>query len=141
MDEYQTVVSVGELMVKENVLTDIGLRLLNNNIFADLTLETNEARTRVAIYMTIVVNIAVLYGGYVEENNLEKDKFDVIRKVALKFMEVLPNLVKTLPDKYLETYHGAKVASFKQGQKFDEYFPLPPEDQKFIDSVRGAKEA
>ena len=92
MDEYQTVVSVGELMVKENVLTDIGLRLLNNNIFADLTLETNEARTRVAIYMTIVVNIAVLYGGYVEENNLEKDKFDVIRKVALKFMEVLPNL-------------------------------------------------
>jgi hypothetical protein len=141
MDEYQTVVSVGELMVKENVLTDIGLRLLNNNIFADLTLETNEARTRVAIYMTIVVNIAVLYGGYVEENNLEKDKFDVIRKVALKFMEVLPNLVKTLPDKYLETYHGAKVASFTQGQKFDEYFPLPPEDQKLVDSVRGAKEA
>ena len=141
MDEYQTVVSVGELMVKENVLTDVGLRLLNNNIFADLTLETNEARTRVAIYMTIVVNIAVLYGGYVEENNLEKDKFDVIRKVALKFMEVLPNLVKTLPDKYLETYHGAKVASFTQGQKFDEYFPLPPEDQKLIDSVREAKEA
>ena len=141
MDEYQTVVSVGELMVKENVLTDIGLRLLNNNIFADLTLETNEARTRVAIYMTIVVNIAVLYGGYVEENNLEKDKFDVIRKVALKFMEVLPNLVKTLPAKYLETYHGAKVASFTQGQKFDEYFPLPPEDQKLVDSVRGAKEA
>lgn len=140
MDEYQTVVSVGELMVKEKVITEVGMRLLRNNVFEDMLLETPEAKTRVAIYMTIVVNMVVLYGGYVEENKLERDKFDVLRKVALKFMEVLPALLRTLSDKYLETYHGAKVASFTQGQKFDEYFPLPPEDQKLIDSVQGAKE-
>jgi hypothetical protein len=80
------------------------------------------------------------WGFELNELRLEKDKFDVLRKVALKFMEVLPNLLRTLSDKYLETYHGAKVASFTQGQKFDEYFPLPPEDQKLIDSVQCAKE-
>jgi hypothetical protein len=140
MDEYNTIVSVGELMVKEKVLTDIGLRFLHNDIFQDLTFETNEQKTRAVIYMTIVVNMVILYGGYVEENKLDMSQFNILRKVALKFMEVLPNLLKTLSDKYLETFHGAKVAAFVHGKKFDDFFPLPPEEQKLLDSMQGAKE-
>lgn len=140
MNEYAMIVSVGELMVKEKVITEIGLRFLHNDIFQDLTFETPEQRTRAAVYFTIVVNMVVLYGGYVEENKLETTQFDLLKKVALRFMEILPNLLRSLSDKYLETYHGAKVASFVHGQKFDDYFPLPPEDQKLLDSMEGAKE-
>jgi hypothetical protein len=39
----------------------------------------------------------------------------------------------------LEIFHGAKVAAFTQGHKFDTYVPTHPEEQKILDEI-GYKE-
>ena len=130
------IVSIGKIMVEQEVLTEFALKILHNNIMADMeSFETNEQKVRAGLYMTIVVNMAVFYGGYVGENKLDETDFNRLRNIALTFLSILPKLLRSITDKYLETYHGAKVASFVKGGQFDDYFPNHPDDQKIIDKV------
>ena len=95
--------------------------------------------------MTIVVNMTLFFGGYVHCKEIPDENdvvwFKRLQKIALHFVEVLPKILRSITDKYLETYHGGKVASFVQGGKFDDYFPPHPDEQKILDEIIGAKEA
>jgi hypothetical protein len=144
--DTEFIVSIGKIMVHEKILTEFALKILHNDIWADiLTLETNEQKVRAGVYMTIVVNMTLFYGGYIQCKEFPEDSdtvaFKRLQKIALHFVEVLPKILRSITDKYLETYHGAKVASFVQGGKFDDYFPPHPEEQKILDQIAGAKES
>ena len=136
MDDYQLVVSVAELMVKEKVLTDFGLKILNNNIESDmatLTADDPEKLTRTALYFTLLYNMAVLYAGYCVEH--PDPRSERLRHIAGTVVDYIPKLLRGLDDKYLEVYHGAKVKSFTQENFFEDYFPQHPEEQKLIDKM------
>jgi hypothetical protein len=137
MNDCALVVSVAELMVEEKVLTDFGLKILNNDIESDMaTLNPTDKEkiTRTAIYFTIVYNMAVLFSGYCLEKG-EDPREERLRQIGLMVVEYIPKLLRGLDDKYLEVYHGAKVKAFQHGQRFDDYFPPHPDEQKLIDKM------
>jgi len=137
MDDYQLVVSVAELMVKEKVLTDFGLKILHNNIESDmatLTADDPEKLTRTALYFTLLYNMSVLYAGYCAEHEADPRSERLIQIAAI-VVDYIPKLLRGLDDKYLEVYHGAKVKSFTQEHLFEDYLPQHPEEQKLIDKM------
>lgn len=138
MNDYQLVIEVGELMLKEKVITDFGLKILHNDIETDMnTLSPDDPQkiTRTAIYFTIVYNMAVLFAGYcVEHPNPREER---LREIGLMVVDYIPKLLRGLDDKYLEVYHGAKVKAFEHGKLFDDFFPAHPEEQKLIDKMNG----
>lgn len=136
MDDYQLVVSVAELMVKEKVLTDFGLKILHNDIESDmatLTADDPEKLTRTALYFTLLYNMAVLYAGYCAEN--PDPRSERLRQIAVTVVDYIPKLLRGLDNKYLEVYHGAKVKSFTQEHLFEDYLPQHPEEQKLLDKM------
>lgn len=143
MDSTETILHVGELMLKEGIITDFGFKILHNDFLSDVSvpIESNELKkkTRICMFMVIVYNMTLLYGGYCQENNLSMEHYEVLRPIALHFEQALPKMLQTLTDKYLEIFHGAKVASFVHGHKFETYVPTHPEDQKILDEI-GYKE-
>jgi len=147
LNDTELIIAIGKIMVEQKILTDFALKILHNDIWADLidSLDTNEKRVRAGLYMTIVVNMTLFYGGYIQCQEIQEENdvlsFKRLQKIALHFVEILPKILRSITDKYLETYHGAKVASFVQGGKFDDYFPPHPDEQKIIDQMNDAKEA
>jgi hypothetical protein len=143
MNATETILFVGELMVKEQIITDFGLRILHNDFLSDIAvpIEPNELKksTRVCMFMVIVYNMTLLYGGYCQENNLSMEHYETLKPIALHFEQVLPKMLQTLSNKYLEIFHGAKVNGFVHGHKFETYVPTHPEDQKVLDEI-GYKE-
>lgn len=139
MDTTQTIIHVGELMLKEGILTDFGLRILHNDFLSDIAepIQANELKksTRVCMFMVIVYNMTLLYAGYCQENNLSMEHYDILKPVALHFEETLPKMLPTLSNKYLEIFHGAKVAAFVHGHKFDTYMPMHPKDQSVLNEI------
>lgn len=136
MDDYELVVSVAELMVKEKVLTEFGLKMLRNDIESDMATlnpQDKEKLTRTAIYFTILYNMAVLFAGYCDEDPREKR----LREIGAMVSEYIPKLLRGLEDSYLEVYHGAKVKAFTNGQLFEDYLPQHPEEQKLLDKMNG----
>jgi hypothetical protein len=139
MNDHELILYIGEIMVKEKVITDVGVRFLHNDFLSDITtLEKNELKkmTRCCIYLTILFNMTVLYGGYCQENNLSMEHFERLRQIVCEFEPVLPKLLNSLSNKYLEVFHGAKVASFVHGRVFDDYLPNHPEDQKILEEIK-----
>ena len=152
MDDYQLVVSVAELMVKENVLTEFGLKMLRNDIESDMATlnpQDKEKITRTAIYFTILYNMAVLFAGYCQDRlgvadpggPDGQDRLDPrekrLREIGAMVVEYIPKLLRGLEDSYLEVYHGAKVKAFTNGQLFEDYLPQHPEEQKLLDKMNG----
>jgi len=139
MNTTETILHIGELMLKEQIITDFGFKILHNDFLSDVSvpIEPNELKkkTRICIFMVIVYNMTVLYSGYCLENNLSMEHYDILKPVALHFEKTLPKILGTLPNKYLEIFHGAKVASFIHGHKFETYVPNHPEDQKVLDEI------
>lgn len=139
MNCTETIIHVGELMFKENIITEFGLRILHNDFLSDVSvpIEPNELKkkTRVCMFMVIVYNMTLLYGGFCLENNLSMEHFETLKPVALHFEETLPKMLPTLSNKYLEIFHGAKVAAFVHGHKFDTYMPAHPDDQKIMNEI------
>ena len=139
MNDTELILHVGKLMLKENVLTEFGLKLLHNDFLADIAspIEPNELKkaTRVCIFMMIVFNMTLLYGGFCQENNLPMDHFERLKPIALHFEKSLPNMLKTLSNKYLEVFHGAKVAAFVKGRLFEDYLPNHPADEKTLHEI------
>ena len=146
MDDYQLVVSVAELMVKEKVLTEFGLKMLRNDIESDMATlnpQDKEKITRTAIYFTILYNMAVLFAGYCSEQSGPdgQDRLDPrekrLREIGAMVVDYIPKLLRGLEDSYLEVYHGAKVKAFTNGQLFEDYLPQHPEEQKLLDKMNG----
>lgn len=139
MDTTQTILHVGELMLKEGIITDFGFKILHNDFLSDVSvpIEPNELKkkTRVCMFMVIVYNMTLLYAGYCQENNLSMEHFETLKPVALHFEETLPKILPTLSHKYLEIFHGAKVAAFTNGHKFDTYMPMHPKDQSVLNEI------
>lgn len=134
------VISVGELMLREKVLTEFGLKILHNDIESDmetLTPDDPQKITRTAIYFTIIYNMAILFAGYCAEHKLDDPRNEQLRLIATTVVAYIPNLLRGLEDKYLEVYHGAKVKAFEHGKLFDDYFPPHPEEQKLMDKMNG----
>lgn len=137
MNDCALIVSVAELMVEEKILTDFGLKILNNDIENDMnTLSPDDPQkiTRTAIYFTIVYNMALLFSGYCLEKG-DDPREERLRQIGVMVVEYIPKLLRGLDDKYLEVYHGAKVNAFQHGKRFDDYFPAHPEEQKLIDKM------
>jgi hypothetical protein len=143
MNCTETILFVGKIMLENNIITDFGFKILHNDFLSDVAVpvEPNELKkkTRVCMFMVIVYNMTLLYGGYCQENNLSMEHYEVLRPIALDFEKALPKMLQTLSNKYLEIFHGAKVASFVHGHKFETYVPNHPEDQKVLDEI-GYKE-
>jgi hypothetical protein len=138
MDDYELVVSVAELMVKEKVLTEFGLKMLRNDIESDMATlnpQDKEKLTRTAIYFTILYNMAILFAGYCDEHEDPREKR--LREIGAMVVEYIPKLLRGLEDTYLEVYHGAKVKAFENGQLFEDYLPQHPEEQKLLDKMNG----
>ena len=139
MDTTQTILFVGELMVKEKIITDVGLRVLKNDFLADIAepIEANELKkkTRICIFMCVVYNMVLLYGGFCLENKLSMEHYERLKPIALHFEFELPKLLQTLPTKYLEIFHGLKVHAFVHGHKFDTYVPTHPEEMKILQEI------
>ena len=132
------VISVGELMLKEKVITQFGLKILYNDIESDmetLTADDKQKITRTALYFTIIYNMAVLFAGYCAEHKLDDPRNEQLRLIATTVVAYIPKLLAGLEDKYLEVYHGAKVKAFEQGHLFDDYFPPHPEEKKCLDKL------
>lgn len=140
MDDYQFVIEVGELMLKEKVITEFGLRILHNDIESDmssLSPEEPEKIVRTAIYFTILYNMAILFAGYCAEKEIVDPRSDKLKLIAETIVVYIPKLLRGLSDKYLEVYHGAKMKAFEHGRLFDDYFPPHPEEQKVLDKING----
>jgi hypothetical protein len=139
MNDTELILHVGGLMLEEQILTEVGFRFLHNDFLSDIAapIEANELKkaTRICIFMCIVYNMTLLYGGYCTENNLPMDHFDRLKPIALHFEKALPILLKTLSNKYLEVFHGAKVAAFVKGRLFDDYLPNHPADDKTLTEI------
>ncbi len=134
------VISVGELMVEEKVITEFGLKILHNNIERDmdtLTADDKEKITRTALYFTILYNMAVLFAGYCAEHHLDDPRNEQLKLIGTTVVAYIPKLLAGLDDKYLEVYHGAKVKAFEQGHLFEDYLPHHPEEQKLVDIMNG----
>lgn len=139
MNETETILFVGKLMLENNIITDFGFKILHNDFLSDVAepISSNELKkaTRVCIFMTIVYNMTLLYGGYCQENNLSIEHYEILKPIALHFEKVLPKMLQTLSNKYLEIFHGLKVNAFVHGHKFETYVPTHPEDQKVLDEI------
>lgn len=113
MSDCALIISVAELMVEKQVLTDFGLKMLNNDIESDMTWlnpDDNERITRTAIYFTIVYNLAIFFAGYCAETGDPRDQR--MREIGAMVVDYIPKLLRGLDEKHLEVYHGAKVNAF-----------------------------
>lgn len=129
--------SVGELMFKEKVITEFGLKMLQNDIekdMATLSPENKEGITRTAIYFTILFNLAVLYAGYCAEYGPDP-RSEKLKEIASTVVQYIPKLLRGLDDKFLEVFHGAKIKAFVHGRLFEDYFPQHPNEQKILDQL------
>ncbi len=143
MNCTETILFVGKIMLENNIITEFGFKLLHNDFLSDVSIpiEPNELKkkTRVCMFMVIVYNMTLLYGGYCLEKNLSMEHYETLKPIALHFEQTLPKMLQTLSNKYLEIFHGAKVNAFVHGHKFETYVPTHPEDQKVLDEI-GYKE-
>lgn len=122
MGDYETVLTIANIMknVDDGFLTEIGLKLLENDLASDLD-QIRESITqkplcRVCCYMCVAYNILIFFMGYVSTLEDAPDELKNLsieaNKIGLLFEEMLPNFQKHLTDKYAQRFHDVKVQSF-----------------------------
>ena len=147
MSEYDTILNVAKFMLDEDILSPFGYKILHNEIIEDIqTLKPNEQQklVRICLYLTIVFNMTLLFGGFLEENkNTDWNvQFETMKEISLDFHKVLPKYLKGLNDYYLEKYHEAKTGIFvKNIFELHQEMPIHPNEQRFHDIMQNAKEA
>ena len=87
--EEELVLSIGEKMNRENMLTDKGLR----HLYA----ERSDIYQR-CLYMAIVLCMADLYGDYIERKKQDRTAYVRIRPIAIYYGTLLPILFKNVLD-------------------------------------------
>jgi len=124
VDHHANILKVAEIMkgVADGFLTDIGFKLLENHVGADLDLMkesvSQKPLCRLCCYMCVAFNLLCFFQGYVlslddPSEELKKLK-DETHSIGCLFEEQLPKFQAGLTDKYAKIFHDVKVQSFKQ---------------------------
>ena len=119
MDMIMTIVNHMK-SVDDGILTEVGLKLLENNLESDLNILaegiSQKALCRVCCHMCVVYNLLVLFGGYLESADDIPSEIKNLdwRPTALLIEEQLPIYQSHLTDKYAQIFHDVKVQSFKK---------------------------
>ena len=147
MTKLVTVELVADIMEKEKVLSKFGRKILKNDFEGDIaTYEVGqqEKLTRICLYMTIIFNLTLLFGGWAQSNE-SKDNimlFEDMKSFASDCEAKLPSYLSHLDLDYLEKYHEAKTGVFvKNVFELNQALPAHPNEQKCIDLMNNAKEA
>ena len=119
MDVILTVANYMKENVDDGILTDIGFKLLENNLDSDLNILkegiSQKPLCRVCCYMCVVYNLLILWGGYITTVDVPEDLKNLEwRSIALMIEQQLPIYLGHLNDKYAHIFHDVKVQSFKK---------------------------
>lgn len=129
---FQFIAKVLELSGEQGVLTDIGFRILTNNLAEDLAIIEDEKRKdfpsqkpmlRAVLYLTIAFNISLLFGGFVsislKETELLQALKDYLVKIEERSSKLLPflekhlnNLTGGLNEEYAKSFDTIKRTCF-----------------------------
>jgi len=124
VDNHANILKVAEIMkgIADGFLTEIGFKLLENHVGADLELLkeglSQKPLCRICCYMCVALNLLCFFQGYVlslddPSEELKKLK-DETYSIACFFEEQLPKFQEGLTDKYAHIYYDVKVQSFKR---------------------------
>ena len=100
------------------ILTEIGLKLLENDLENDLTILkesiSQKALCRVCCNLCVTYNLLVLFGGYLEATDNVPEEIRNLdwRPIALMIEQQLPIYQSHLTDKYCQIFHDVKLQSF-----------------------------
>jgi len=125
MADYDNIIKISDIMknIDDGFLTDVGVKLLENNIFSDLELlresVSQKPLCRLCCYMAVAYNLLLLFGGYVvhHKNTLPDDTINLEKegmRIAILFEEELPKFQAHLNDKYAQIFHDVLRQSFKK---------------------------
>ena len=121
--------------VDDGILTDIGLKLLENNLESDLTILkesiSQKALCRVCCNLCVTYNLLVLFGGYLESTENVPDEIKNLewKPITLIIEEQLPIYQSHLTDKYCKSFSDVKIQSFKKPIFGTEsHIPVHPND-------------
>jgi hypothetical protein len=139
MDHHANILKVAEIMkeVADGFLTDIGSKLLENDVGADLELLkeglSQKPLCRLCCYMCVAFNLLCFFQGYVLTLENPSDDLKTLKEETLSigrfFEEQIPVFQSQLTDKYAHIFYDVKVQSFKR-EIFGNvhHIPVNPED-------------
>ncbi len=64
MNEFDTILKVGQFLYKEDILSPFGYKILHNELIDDIqSLKPSEQQklVRICLYLTIVINMTLLF--------------------------------------------------------------------------------
>ena len=124
VDHHANILKVAVIMkeIADGFLTDIGFKLLENHVGADLELLkeglSQKPLCRVCCYMCVAFNLLCFFQGYVLSLEEPSDELVNLKEETLSiarfFEEQLPAFQKNLTDKYAHIFYDVKVQSFKR---------------------------
>jgi len=134
MDMIMTIVNHMK-SVDDGILTEVGLKLLENNLESDLNILaegiSQKALCRVCCHMCVTYDLLLLFGGYLEATENVPDEIRTLewRPTALLIQEQLPIFQSHLTDKYAQIFNDVKVQCFKKPIFGDKHhIPTHPKD-------------
>ena len=134
MDLVLTIANYMKENVDDGILTDIGFKLLENNLESDLNILkegiSQKPLCRVCCHMCVVYNLLILWGGYITTVDVPEDLKNLDwHPIALMLEQQLPIYLSHLNDKYAQIFHDVKVQSFKKPIFGDvHHIPTHPDD-------------
>ena len=123
MGDHETILKVADVLknIDDGFLTEIGSKLLLNDLFSDLEVLkvsiSQEPLCRVCSYMCVAYNLVLFFVGYVSSIVASEDLInlsDDALLIAKMFEEQIPHFQKHLTDEYAHYFHDIKVQSFKK---------------------------
>jgi hypothetical protein len=124
VDHHANILKVAAIMKEfaDGFLTDIGFKLLENQVAADLELLkeglSQKPLCRICCYMCVAFNLICYFQGYVLSLDEPSDDLKNLGletlSIAQFFEEQLPAFQKNLTDKYAHIFYDVKVQSFKR---------------------------
>ena len=121
--------------VDDGLLTEIGFKLLENDLESDLTILkesiSQKALCRVCCNLCVTYNLLILFGGYLASTETVPDEIRNLdwKPIALMIEQQLPIYQSHLTDKYCQIFHDVKVQSFIKPIFGDKHIiPTHPKD-------------
>jgi hypothetical protein len=99
----ELILSIGEKMNREKILTDKGLFYLYR--------DKEEAFQR-CLYMAIVLKMTELYDKFTETNKMDRTAYNRLRSSALHYGTILPIFIQKIKESDMERYDKEYTESF-----------------------------